>query len=97
MTRDRTLLTSDEVAARLKYTLAWFYRHQASLRRDGFPAPVFGEGRHGRWDPVAIDRWLDAKIAADPDAIARRASDARMDAQLGADAAELNARALALA
>lgn len=63
----RRLLTTTEVAARLapgcKDPLAWFYRHRRDLvERHGFPPPVPGCGR--RWDPAALDAWLDARLPA---------------------------------
>jgi hypothetical protein len=60
----RQLLTSAEVALRLRRSLPWFQRNRASLEARGFPAPVDGLGM--RWDPVAIDRWLDALLPAAP-------------------------------
>lgn len=57
----RTLLTTAQVAARLGHPgaagVAWFYRHRRALRADRFPEPVTGCGY--RWDPAAIDAWLD--------------------------------------
>lgn len=60
----RTLLTAAEVAARLRPgsagALDWFYRRKKGLIADhGFPPPVPGCGN--RWDPAALDRWLDAQ------------------------------------
>jgi predicted DNA-binding transcriptional regulator AlpA len=52
------LLTMQEVAERLAHGYDWFRRQRARLERDeGFPAPVRGCGN--RWDPRAIEQWLD--------------------------------------
>jgi predicted DNA-binding transcriptional regulator AlpA len=60
----RTLLSCAEVAARLNMSLDWFYRNHARLSATrGFPTSVLG-GRDARWDPIAIDRWLDAQMDA---------------------------------
>jgi predicted DNA-binding transcriptional regulator AlpA len=59
----RHLLTAPQVAAALGYRHAWFLRHRARLEADhGFPAPVDGCGM--RWDPAAIEDWLDARRQA---------------------------------
>ena len=56
---DRKLLTQRQVAARLGITLGYWHRRKAGLlAKHRFPPPVAGLGL--RWDPVAIDRWLDA-------------------------------------
>ncbi|MGX9963129.1 helix-turn-helix transcriptional regulator [Roseomonas sp. F4] len=60
-TSSRRLLTAAEVALRLRRTVSWFYRQRAELEdRHGFPRPIDGCGM--RWDPRAIDRWLDSRI-----------------------------------
>lgn len=55
----RDLLTSAQVARRFARSLAWFRRARPQLEAKGFPLPVDGCGL--RWDPVAIDDWLDAQ------------------------------------
>lgn len=62
---DRTLLNRAQVARRLGITVERFYHKTAELAADGFPAPAHGRGVGARWDPVAIDRWLDRKIPKD--------------------------------
>lgn len=60
----RRLLTRDQVAERLQLDLRALYRKMPELRALGFPAPAFGNMRGARWDPAAIDRWLDARGTA---------------------------------
>lgn len=61
MTRD--LLTRDQVARKLAKTGCWFQRHRKALEAgDGFPPAVLGRGRGARWDPAAIDAWLDQRM-----------------------------------
>lgn len=38
----------------------WLKRKEA----EGFPPPVLGRGRGARWDPAAIDAWLDSRMPA---------------------------------
>jgi predicted DNA-binding transcriptional regulator AlpA len=59
---DRTLLDRAQVAKRLGLTVETFYRNSATLRADGFPEPTLGRLSGARWDPAAIDAWLDHKI-----------------------------------
>lgn len=66
----RSLLSRAEVAERLSISPDAFRRRYVDLRADGFPAAVFGEATAGaRWDPAAIDRWLDLKLPAAPIAV----------------------------
>jgi predicted DNA-binding transcriptional regulator AlpA len=59
---DRTLLDLRDLAKRIKRSLDWTYRALPGLIADhGFPAPLPGLGK--RWDPVAVDAWLDAQLA----------------------------------
>jgi len=59
----RALLNTRQVAARLGRTLNWFYRNKKRLENEHeFPHPVGGCG--GRWDPAAIDAWLDRQMPA---------------------------------
>lgn len=62
MTRD--LLDSAGVAAKLNLSVESFRSTRERLYAQGFPPPVFGNSRygHGRWDPAAIDRWLDTRM-----------------------------------
>jgi hypothetical protein len=55
----RDLLTAPQVARRFSRSLGWFRRMRPSLEARGFPLPVDGCGL--RWDPAAIDDWLDAQ------------------------------------
>ena len=56
----RQLLTAPQVATLLGYKAGWFQRHRARLEEQhGFPKPVDGCGM--RWDPAAIQDWLDAR------------------------------------
>ena len=71
----RTLLTAAQVALRLGRTHRWFTRNRAALEARGFPGPVDGCGM--RWDPVAIDGWLDGQLDCPPPV-----SDEAMEAQL---------------
>lgn len=58
---ERMLLNAPEVALKLKHSLTWFARNRERLETEhGFPRPIDGVGR--RWDPVAIDRWLDLQL-----------------------------------
>jgi len=59
---DRTLLDRAGVARKLGMTVETLYRRLAELEADGFPKPVHGRMSGARWDPVAIDRWLDRKL-----------------------------------
>jgi predicted DNA-binding transcriptional regulator AlpA len=59
---DRTLIDRPAVARRLGITVECFYRRLVELYADGFPKPAIGRMTGARWDPVAIDRWLDGKI-----------------------------------
>lgn len=67
---DRTLLDRAGVARKLGITVEKFYRNRPELEADGFPRPVLGNMSGARWDPAAIDRWLDSKIAQGAPAIA---------------------------
>lgn len=61
MTRD--LLMQRAVAERLNMTYDQFSRRKAGLiAGHGFPPPVAGCGN--RWDPEAIDAWLDRQLEA---------------------------------
>lgn len=63
---ERELLTRDQVARKLGHTGCWFNRNRKSLEReDGFPPAVLGRGRGARWDPAAIDAWLDRQMPPD--------------------------------
>jgi len=56
----RQLLTAPQVAGLLGYRPGWFTRHRSRLEAEhGFPQPVDGCGM--RWDPAAIEDWLDAR------------------------------------
>lgn len=60
---DRTLLDAEQVAARLHVTLDWWRHNRRRLQESfGFPLPIAGIG--GRWDPLAIQAWLDAQLPA---------------------------------
>ena len=60
---ERTLLNMPQVAQRLGHSRAWFYRNREMLEREhGFPGSVLGCGK--RWDPTAIDCWLDRQMPA---------------------------------
>lgn len=91
MREDRTLLDRQAVARRLNISVEVLYRRVAQLYADGFPRPALGQMSGARWDPVAIDRWLDRKMAADGLADAGNDNDeeARFAALLDARAAEL--------
>lgn len=57
----RALIKTAAVADRLNVPVDWFYKHRRRLEaHHGFPRPVAGM-RH-RWDPAAIDGWLDRQI-----------------------------------
>jgi predicted DNA-binding transcriptional regulator AlpA len=56
----RVLMTAPQVAAALGYRHGWFLRNRARLEAEhGFPGPVDGCGL--RWDPAAIEDWLDRR------------------------------------
>lgn len=70
----RQLLTAPQVAAALGYRHAWFVRNRARLEAGhGFPTPVDGCGL--RWDPAAIEDWLNARRQATREAAAEAAED----------------------
>jgi len=57
----RALLDPPAVARALARNVEWFTRNERRLMAEhGFPARVKGCGR--RWDPAAIDAWLDAQL-----------------------------------
>ena len=61
----RELLTAPLVARKLGRSLNWFYRHRTELEDDhSFPRTVRGCGT--RWDPRAIEAWLDAQLPVAP-------------------------------
>jgi hypothetical protein len=58
---DRTLLDNDQVADRMHVTYDWWMRNKKRLiGEEHFPPEV--KGIPQRWDPRAIDRWLDAQM-----------------------------------
>lgn len=60
---DRELLDRPALARRLNVSVEVLYRRlKTMLLHEKFPQPVFGNGRGARWDPRAIDAWLDAKL-----------------------------------
>lgn len=59
---DRTLLNRAQVARRLGLSIEQLYRNLKSLEADGFPKAALGTMSGARWDPAAIDTWLDRKI-----------------------------------
>lgn len=74
----RDLLTAAQVARKLGRSLSWFQRNRATLEATkSFPRPVDGCGH--RWDPAAIDAWLNRQLpsqrteAAPDDVLLRRA------------------------
>jgi predicted DNA-binding transcriptional regulator AlpA len=58
----RQLLTSAQVGRALGHSATWFLRRRADLEATGFPRPVDQCGM--RWDPAAIEDWLDAQRRA---------------------------------
>lgn len=63
----RELLTAPMVAKALGRSLSWFAKHRVELEEcHGFPKSVRGCGT--RWDPRAIDAWLDQQLPAPPSA-----------------------------
>ncbi len=61
---DRTLLNAAQVAIKLGHSAEWFVRNRADLEAGGFPPAAIGNGRGRRWDPHAINAWLDARMPA---------------------------------
>jgi hypothetical protein len=58
---DRTLLDNEQVADRLHVTYDWWMRNKRRLiDKEGFPGEVRGIPQ--RWDPAAVNRWLDAQM-----------------------------------
>lgn len=62
--KDRDLLDAAGVAQKLRHSRDWFYRQYPGLLQRGFPEPVPGMGR--RWDPAAINAWLDQQANPGP-------------------------------
>lgn len=62
----RRLLSRAELASRLGHRVDWLNRHYPELALDGFPAPALGSRAGARWDPAAVDAWLDRKLPAPP-------------------------------
>lgn len=89
---DRKLLDRPAVAARLNITVQKFMRSRDALAAAGFPRPVFGSRAGERWDPVAIDRWLDLRMPAAPCGSERGAAGGDYDALLDERAEQLGAR-----
>lgn len=86
----RHLLTGPEVARALGRSYGWFHRHRPSLEAErGFPPPVAGCGL--RWDPRAIETWLDAQLPAPA-----RSAEAAAEAELIRRAAAMTAPIRAL-
>lgn len=80
---DRILLDRAGVARKLGISVEQAYRHlPGMIAAQGFPRPVWGNARGARWDPVAIDRWLDSRLtpAANSNAPATEAAAANPDA-----------------
>lgn len=60
---DLQLIDRPSVARKLGMTVEKFYRRYAELRAlaiNPFPGPVLGNQSGARWDPRAIDRWIEA-------------------------------------
>lgn len=80
----RGLLTAPMVAKALGRSLSWFAKRRIELETEhGFPPPVRGCGT--RWDPRALDAWLDQQLQAPPSPEAE--AERRMLRRLGADVA----------
>lgn len=67
----RRLMSTKDVALTLGYVrddgqpaLNSFYRARAELRARKFPEPVIGRKKGQRWDPAAVEDWLDAQRPA---------------------------------
>ena len=93
----RALLNRQQLAGRLGYTVDWLYAHLAELLDAGFPPAAYGAGSAARWDPAAIDAWLDSRMPAHlqsrpqkPDMLDH------IDAALTAEALELDRRSNAM-
>lgn len=59
----RRLIDRAGVALMLGITVEKFYRRYAELRANPanpFPGPALGNQSGARWDPLAIERWIDA-------------------------------------
>lgn len=66
----RKLLDITTMIDRLNVSLDWWRHNHRHLREaHGFPAAV--PGFPHRWDPVAVDAWLDALLSSDEPRIAR--------------------------
>ncbi len=77
---ERALLNMAEVARKLGRSVEWFYRNRRRLEREhGFPASIAGLGK--RWDPAAIDAWLDRQMA--PELRRARAAPGSADGEPG--------------
>jgi len=96
VTTDRTLLDRVGVAARLNHSLEWFYKHYKALVSDGFPGPVLGSMGGARWDPAAIDDWLDHRRSPRTAAVLGGEPPAQAN-DLRAEAEELDRRSAILA
>lgn len=58
----RQLLTAADIAARLGVAPEWLRRRLGRLYRAGLPRPLPLPGVK-RWDPAALDLWLDRFLA----------------------------------
>jgi hypothetical protein len=94
----REAVTEAEIERALRQPPGWFRRHWGWLRRKHrFPLPLPLPGRDRRWDPLAIERWMDGAqgAPAQPAGIFPRAA-ANDAAEADPWAALLDRRAAAL-
>lgn len=99
----RRVLTQAQVAAGLGVTEDWFYRNRARLmREEGFPPPLPLGIAGMKWDPLAIELWMNSKLPPDlramlaPPAPPAAPGPLSFDDEAAIDAA-LDARAAAIA
>ena len=57
------MMTSAEIAAFLRRSVRWFYRHRRQLHALGLPQPAPVPG-HPRWHPAGVYRWLEGPMPA---------------------------------
>lgn len=71
------LITRDELLQILQVSKDWFARHRHQLAERGFPAPMAALRPAERWDPAAVQAWIDSQRPQHLHAGARAAGSGR--------------------